>query len=41
MSDRTFTSVGSHLVVILLEEVELLLQAVQVSSQRGGHLVVV
>lgn len=32
---------GSHLVVILLEEVELFLQAVQVSSQSGDDLVVV
>lgn len=32
---------GSHLLVILLEEVEFLLQAVQVSSQRGDDLVVV
>lgn len=32
---------GSHLIVILLEEVELLLQAVQVSSQSADDLVVV
>lgn len=32
---------GSHLVVILLEEVELLLQAVQVSPQGADELVVV
>lgn len=32
---------GSHLIMILLEEVELLLQAVQVSSQSGDDLVVV
>lgn len=32
---------GSHLLVILLEEVEFLLQAVQVSSQSGNDLVVV
>lgn len=32
---------GSHLLMILLEEVEFLLQAVQVSSQSGDDLVVV
>ena len=40
-SDATFSPHSSHLVVILLEEVELLLQAVQVSSQGGDDLVVV
>lgn len=32
---------GSHLLMILLEEIEFLLQAVQVSSQSGDDLVVV